>query len=460
MAAVIEQRNQEQPAARWAALTRGTLYHLLPGREQRALREVHARYPLTVQEMRLLCEAARDLEMWGEPGLADWWQRADSPDDRRAAGQAGGPAGGQAGAALQPAPSPAPPQGLARVRKRQLLQRLREHTDALRGAATRYPPARARQPDRPPLHLVPGAPGEEVFGDCPVRSERTLCCNLKTIDAVKNCAFGCSYCTIQTFYGDRVAVDPDLGAKLRRLQLEPGRFYHVGSGQSSDSLVWGNRGGILDHLCEFAVEHPDVLLELKTKSANVAWFLEPGRELPPNLVCSWSLNTEPVAAHEEHFTASPEQRLRAARRVADRGVKVAFHFHPMVHYAGWERDYPALAERLMERFDVAEVLFVSFGSVTFIKPVIKQIRRRGEPTRILQARLVKDPHGKMTYPDELKVEMFGTMYRTLAPWRGRVFMYLCMEKPAIWDLAFGWRFASNEEFERAFAAGTLYRQPA
>ena len=435
MAAVTERTDRDQLDERWAALTRGTLYHALPPREQRAVTMVHARYPLTVQEMRLLCEAARDLEMWGEPGLADWWPQAEGPDGA--------------------APAPPPP-----ARKRQLLQRLREHTGALRDAATRYPSARPRQPDRPPLQFAAGDPDKEVFGDCPVRSERTLCCNLRTIDAVKNCAFGCSYCTIQTFYGDRVAVDPDLGAKLRRLELEPGRFYHVGTGQSSDSLVWGNRGGILEHLCGFAAEHPDVLLELKTKSANVSWFLQPDRELPPNLVCSWSLNTPPVVAHEEHFTASLEQRLRAARRVADRGVKVAFHFHPMVHYDGWEQDYPALAERLMEQFDVAEVLFISFGSVTFIKPVIKQIRRRGEPTRILQTRLVKDPHGKLTYPDDLKTAMFRAMYQTLAPWRGRVFMYLCMEKPDIWERAFGWRFASNVEFERAFAAGTLYREPA
>ena len=348
--------------------------------------------------------------------------------------------------------------GPARTRKRQLLARLRKHTDSLRDAVTRYPATGASQPQRPPLHVVAGDPDEDVFGDCPVRSERTLCCNLKTIDAVKNCAFGCSYCTIQTFYGDRVALDPDLGAKLRRMDLEPGRFYHIGTGQSSDSLVWGNRGGILDDLCGFAEQQPDVLLEFKTKSANVTWFLEPGRRVPPNVVCSWSLNTDPVVEHEEHFTASLEQRLRAARRVADRGVKVAFHFHPMVHYAGWEHDYPALAARLMEQFDRSEVLFVSFGSVTFIKPVIRQIRRRGEPTRILQTHLVKDPHGKLTYPDDLKVEMFQTMYRALAPWRGHVFMYLCMEKPAIWDRAFGWRFASNEEFEQAFAAGTLYRQ--
>ena len=442
MAVVTDRPDQHQLDARWADVTRGTLYHLLPAAEQRMIRAADARYALTVQEMRLLCEAARDLEMWGEPGLADWWQRAER----------------RGNVAQQTAPAQ-PPRGLARTRKRHLLQRLREHTGTLRDAATRYP-EHAQQPQRPPLHVVAGDADEEVFGDCPVRSERTLCCNLKTIDAVKNCAFGCSYCTIQTFYGDRVAVDPDLGAKLRRLELEPGRFYHVGSGQSSDSLVWGNRDGILDHLCGFAAEHPDVLLELKTKSANVTWFLAPERAVPPNVVCSWSLNTDPVVEHEEHFTASLEQRLRAARQVADRGIKVAFHFHPMVHYAGWERDYPALAGRLMEQFAAAEVLFVSFGSVTFIKPVIKQIRRRGEPTRILQTHLVKDPHGKLTYPDDLKVEMFRTMYRALAQWRGRVFMYLCMEKPSIWDRAFGWRFASNEEFERAFAAGTLYRQPA
>ena len=439
MAVITEHPNQHLHDARWAELVRGTLYDVLPPAVQSAIRMVHARYPLTVQETRLLCEAARDLEMWGEPGLEAWWRQED----------------GESPASPQPlAPGP------ARTRKRQLLRGLREHTDALRDSPTRYPAAGASQPQpqRPPLHVVAGDPDEEVFGDCPVRSERTLCCNLKTIDAVKNCAFGCSYCTIQTFYGDRVALDPDLAAKLRRLELEPGRFYHIGTGQSSDSLVWGNRGGILDDLCGFAAQQPDVLLEFKTKAANVTWFLEPGRRVPPNVVCSWSLNTDPVVQHEEHFTASLEQRLRAARRVADRGVKVAFHFHPMVHYAGWEHDYPALAGRLMEQFDPAEVLFLSFGSVTFIKPVIRQIRRRGEPTRILQTRLVKDPHGKLTYSDDLKVEMFSTMYRALAPWRSCVFMYLCMEKPAIWDRAFGWRFASNEEFEQAFAAATLYRQ--
>ena len=425
---------------RFRTLVQNTLFVDLQDDEQQKVRDLHNNYRFTVQEMRIVCEAARDLEMWREQSLFSWWQDAEQKMiDQRTQGKAG----------YEEA-------GLGRERKRILMHQLRKHLTKLKQDATVYPKDPEPLTERSPLHFVAGKSDAEIFGDCPVRSERTLCCNLKTIDAVQNCAFGCSYCTIQTFYGDRVAVDPDLNAKLQRLELEPDRFYHIGSGQSSDSLVWGNRGGILDALCQFATEHPNVLLELKTKSANVKYLIE--RSIPANVVCSWSLNTEPVVSNEEHFTASLQQRLQAARKVADCGIKVAFHFHPMVNYQGWEQDYPALVRRIQSDFNRDEVSFVSLGSVTFIKPVIKQIRRRGEPTRILQTDLVKDPHGKLTYSDDLKVEMFKTMYRVLAPWHGHVFIYLCMEKPEIWDRALGWRFSSNEEFENAFAAGTLYRR--
>ena len=417
----------------------GTLYDRLDPASRACVDDVTSRYRCTVQEVRELCEAARDLAMWGEPGIGAWWDRAE----------AGVPDG------LNP-----------RERKKRLVAALREHLQRLRREPTRYDrhsasPERApAKPERPPakpkrapLRFVDAPAETSVFGDCPVRSDRTLCCNLKTIDAVQNCSFGCSYCTIQTFYGDRVTVDRDLGRKLREIELDDRRFYHIGTGQSSDSLVWGNRAGILDELCRFAAEHPNVLLELKTKSANVSYFLD--RKVPANLVCSWSLNTAAVIEHEEHFTAPLERRLAAARRFADGGRMVAFHFHPMVYHDGWDTEYPALAERLLDEFAPEEVAFLSMGSVTFIKPVMKQIRQRGEPTRILQAELVADPHGKLTYPDQLKVRMFRTMHRALAPWHGRVFMYLCMEKATIWDQAFGWRFASNDEFERAFGAATL-----
>ena len=71
----------------------------------------------------------------------------------------------------------------------------------------------------------------------PVASPKTVCCNLRTLDAVQGYGMGCSYCSIQTFYDDRkVGVDGQLMDKLAKLQLDASRRYHIGSGQSSDSL--------------------------------------------------------------------------------------------------------------------------------------------------------------------------------------------------------------------------------
>jgi spore photoproduct lyase len=243
---------------------------------------------------------------------------------------------------------------------------------------------------------------------CPVASPRTVCCNLRTIDAVENCSFGCSYCAVQTFYHDHIAFDEHLARKLEAISLDPDRFYHIGTGQSSDALAWGNKHGMLDALFEFAAAHPNILLEFKTKSDNVRYIIE--NDTPDNIVCSWSLNTPVIIDNEEHFTARLEARLDAARRVADRGVRVAFHFHPMVYYDGWREDYTGVARRIIDSFDATEVAFMSLGSVTLTKPVIKKIRELGNPTRILQMELVSDPHGKLTYPDAVKVEMFQAMH--------------------------------------------------
>ena len=283
---------------------------------------------------------------------------------------------------------------------------------------------------------------------CPVASEDTVCCNLRTIDAVENCGFGCSYCTIQTFYDDQVVIDSRLAEKLENLELDPDRFYHLGTGQSSDSLMWGNQQGLLEQLSDFAARHPNVLLELKTKSKNVAFFLE--RTTPPNLVLSWSMNTPTIIRNEEHFTASLPERLSAARRVADCGVRVAFHFHPLVYYENWAQDYGNVAKQVTETFDVDEVLFVSFGSVTFIKPVIRAIRERGRPTKMLQMELVPGPKGKLSYPDSVKAEMFAAAYQAFSPWHSEVFMYLCMEKAELWKSTFGFTYPSNEAFETDF----------
>ncbi len=394
---------------------------LLPDLEPAAqafLTRVALRYRLTVQELRLLAGAARDLSMWGEMPIWTWWEKNEVEGEGR-----------------------------------KTLARFQSWYQAVKGGEKEYSSGNERpsSPRRLTVHVEKS--GKKISGLCPVASPATLCCRLRTIDAVENCPYGCTYCVIKTFYGERAVFDRDFRSKLERIDIEQDRLYHFGTGQASDSLVWGNRNDILSDLLDFARLHPNVLLELKTKSSNVGYLLE--NEVPPNLVCSWSLNPDVIIRNEELGTPLLAERLMAARAVADRGVRVAFHFHPMVYYKGWEKDYRAIGRSLQHRFSPREVSFVSYGSVTMIKPAINSIRKAGVKSKILQMETARDPKGKLTYPDHVKIRLFRHMHDVMRNWHDRVYFYLCMEKRNIWQEVLGFAYESNEEFELVFCRRSL-----
>jgi len=396
-----------------------TLLPKLPRATREYLRRLASTHRFTFQELRRASQAARDLQMWQEEPFEDWWTRAERT------------------LSLQ-----------GRERKKELFRRLDRHMLQTASAEKVYPQGGLHPPARRRVRLREVRTDKQVFGLCPAYSEQTVCCGLHTLDAVRGCPYSCSYCTIQTFYGETAELESDLMEKLGSIELEPGRRYHIGTGQSSDSLVWGNRGGLLDALIHFARANPNVLLELKTKSANVEPLLS--RELPANIVCTWSLGTPTTIGNEEPGTASLPQRLEAASRASARGIDVGFHFHPMIFYAGWKKDYERVALELLDRFDPVDVAFISMGSVTLIRPVERAIRDRGGETKILQMDMAQDAHGKLTYRDEIKIDLFSHLYSALAPWHEKVFFYLCMENRLIWEQVFGAAYSSNRLFEEDF----------
>ncbi len=400
-----------------------TLYARLPDRQQAFLRRQAAQHGFTHQELRQLCEIAMDFHLWPGPDIEQAWP--DSPN----------------------------PALTGKPLRQALIRQLVAKREAHRCSSNHYPdkPVQRISAAAQPVEIRKGKLG---LGWCPVASPKTRCCNLMTLDAVENCGYGCSYCSIQSFYdGKEIRFDRDFARKLEQLQLDPDRVYHIGTGQSSDSLMWGNSHGVLDALLDFARRNPNVILEFKTKSANVKHLL--ASDLPPNLLCTWSLNTPTIIANEEHGTASLEKRLHAARAIADRGGIVGFHFHPMVHYDHWARDYRDVIETLARQFRPEEVALVSLGTLTYIKPVMREIRQRGVPTQILKMPLV-EVEGKWSYPDDLKIEMFSHAWRSFPQsWREQVFFYLCMEPSRLWQPVFGFGYDSNADFEQAMKQAYL-----
>jgi len=288
---------------------------------------------------------------------------------------------------------------------------------------------------------------EEIsLGSCPVASPKTRCCNLMTLDAVESCGFDCSYCSIQSFYNEnKIGFDKNFAQKLKTLKLDPDKTYHIGTGQSSDSLMWGNKHGILKALFEFAKKNTNVILELKTKSDNISYLLE--NDVPKNILCTWSINTPTIIKNEENLSASLEQRVESARKLADKGVLVGFHFHPIVVYENYLEEYKKAVEILLKNFKPEEIVLVSLGTLTFIKPVIKKLRSRDFKSKILQMPL-EDASGKQSYPLSVKEEMFKGVYEAFKPWHNKVYFYMCMEDESLWKKVFGYEYAHNDEMEK------------
>ncbi|MDT8299015.1 MAG: hypothetical protein RQ801_11975, partial [Spirochaetaceae bacterium] len=394
-------------------------FRLLHADDRFTLWKASRLWRMTHQETRQLIDMALDFRQWGELPLSQLLDSFLWPGDSGT------------GDAISPFPA------------------VRRRWEELRNSPRTYPlPAGEPIPETrrkaPAVHEASAPLG---LGRCPVASEQTRCCNLFTLDAVEGCVFDCSYCSIRSFYNpDHVNFHHDLGTKLSGLDLDPGKTYHIGTGQSSDSLLWGNRDGMLDALCDFAHQNPNVILELKTKSDNVDHLLR--RSIPANLICTWSLNTPAVVHHEERGTPSLEQRIQAARRAADAGILVGFHFHPIIEYEGSKENYEVVYSRVQDAFEPSEVVMVSLGTLTFTKPVIKAIRESRIPTSILQMPLT-EAAGKLSYSLETKTEMFSHAYRCFSEWHEEVFFYLCMEDVSLWEPVFGRSYRDNDAFERA-----------
>lgn len=268
-----------------------------------------------------------------------------------------------------------------------------------------------------------------------------VCCQYYTIALVSDCHLECTYCILQDYLKNNPIITiyanvEEIFAKIReRVAKHPERLFRIGTGELSDSLA-------LDHVTEFskdivtfARETPNVLVEFKTKTANVDNLI--GLNHGGRSIVSWSINPQAYIEREEHKCDSLADRLSAARRVADAGYPVAFHFDPLLHFDGWENAYEGLIQRVGELFRPEELAWVSIGSLRFTKELKKISVARFPKSKIMSAELFPSPDGKMRYFRPIREDMYAKVKSLVEMRLGKVPHYLCMETKAVWRHVYG-----------------------
>jgi spore photoproduct lyase len=296
------------------------------------------------------------------------------------------------------------------------------------------------------------------------------CCNLNTLAEANGCAMECTYCILQyymtsphlTVFANLDALQAEIG---RSAAAQPRRILRIGTGELSDSLLLDPLTESTRHMVPFFRRLPNAVLELKTKTDNVA-NLE-GLDHGERTVVAWSVNPPAVVAGEEHKTARLEDRLRAASRVAAWGYPVGFHLDPMICFQGWQDAYRELVEAILAAVPAERIAWISLGTLRFPPEMKPTMAARFPRSELRYGELIQAPDGKLRYLRPLRIEMYrhvaAHLSRRLDGARSAPIVYLCMEAPDVWRRVFDepapataeleHRFAAN--FHRRFAEGSL-----
>jgi spore photoproduct lyase len=251
----------------------------------------------------------------------------------------------------------------------------------------------------------------------------------------------CSYCFLQEHLANNPGLQvsanyTDAFKELDQLaRAASGRKFRIGTGELADSLAFDSITGISPDLVSYFSSHPNLLLELKTKTDEVENLcaVDPrGRTL-----VSWSLSPARVFAQSEHHTAPPEARINAARRVLAAGYKIGFHLDPVIAYPGAERDYRQLLDCVFDTVPAPAIAFFSIGGLRMSPGLRSAARRRFPLDSMLLGEEVLAGDGRYRTFSTLRFRLLTKLRDRIAEACAELPVYLCMETASAYHRVLG-----------------------
>lgn len=271
-------------------------------------------------------------------------------------------------------------------------------------------------------------------------SEELVSCHFHSLHLIEGCDLECSYCILQAYLTNPlltiyVNLEEILGGLESHLHACPDQFFRIGTGQLADSLSLDHLTAHTEYLVPFFARQPNAILELKTKSVNIARLEK--LDSAGKTIVSWSMNAKRIQKEEEHKCASIEERIQAAKQCGAWGYRVGFHFDPLIDYEGCLEEYVEVLEAILNEVPHEKIAWVSFGSLRFM-PRLKSIMEKRFPKSSLPyAEWIRGVDGKMRYPKSRRIELSRALVTALRGRAPEIPIYLCMETEEVWRKVLG-----------------------
>jgi spore photoproduct lyase len=202
-----------------------------------------------------------------------------------------------------------------------------------------------------------------------------------------SCPGGCQYCYLQTHLGRKpyirvyVNLDEILAVIQKNIEKNAPQITTFEAASTSDPLAVEHITGSLAKTIEFFGKQPLGFLRAVTKFAAV----EPLLQLPHHghTRFRFSLNAAEIIQKFEPGTATMDERMEAAQKIARAGYPLGFIIAPLFIYPGSEADYTQLFRKLRTVLDpIPADLTFEFITHRFTKSAKNVILERFPHTKL------------------------------------------------------------------------------
>ncbi|MCT4605756.1 MAG: spore photoproduct lyase [Marinisporobacter sp.] len=231
-----------------------------------------------------------------------------------------------------------------------------------------------------------------------------------------SCPGHCEYCYLQTTQGEKpfmkvfVNIEEILEVIQDHINKNSPNITTFESGSITDPIALEHLTGNLKRCIEFFGESQKGRLRIITKYNNVNSFLAINHHQHTKF--RFSINTKYVINTFEHNTASFEERLIAAKKIAHAGYPIGFIIAPIIIYDGWKKEYKELLSHLKTQLkDYHEEITFELIQHRFTATAKELILTRFPKTKLdmdeEKRQLKWGPYGKFKYiyPKEKSMDM-------------------------------------------------------
>lgn len=183
-----------------------------------------------------------------------------------------------------------------------------------------------------------------------------------------SCPGGCQYCYLQTTLGKKpyvrvyVNIDEILSSLEKIIKEREPAVTTFEAASTSDPVAVEHLTGSLRRAIEFFGEQKNGRMRVVTKFSAIDSLLDTKHQQHTRF--RFSVNSRYVIHHFEGRTASFEERIEAAGKIAQVGYPLGFIVAPLMIYEGWREEYLDLFDRLKSTLNTADIHGLSFELIT------------------------------------------------------------------------------------------------